>query len=513
MNDIYDIIIIGTGPGGYNAAIRTAQYGAKVAIVEKNKIGGTCLNIGCIPTKALHASAKFLEEIQKKAEEFGIQTDKVSFNFKQAIERKNKIVKKLAQGIESLLKMWKVEIYYGFGSLNGGEFESGYEVLIKNGDSNTIIKGKAIIIATGAKPAMISDFNIDHNRILTSDDILSSNFKTIPKRLLIIGGGIIGCEFASIFNKFGSLVTILEYLPSILSTEESIIVKELKSKFKEKGIEIYENQNVISIENLGFCVRAITCSANVPKDQIESTEKSYFDADYCLISVGREKNSVNLGLEKLGVEIEKGAINVDLKTLETSARGIYAIGDVIPGIMLAHVASYQGKVAVANALSSIGGFKINPKKANYSIVPYTIFTIPEIGSVGMRKKSIRKKDIPLNMGKFAYAALGKAKCIGEEEGFMLVLANKNTDEILGASCIGAEAPELIAIITLAMQNGLTCHEITETIYSHPTISEMVLECVDDIYGIAIHKKGHPKLKDVFEKTKAQDVIIVEEIKI
>lgn len=489
MSEIFDIIIIGAGPGGYHTAIRASQYGAKVAIIEKNKVGGTCLNVGCIPTKALYASAKLIEDIEEKGANFGINISNVSLNFGQAVERKNKVVVELVQGIEGLLKMWKVEIYYGFGSLSGGNPESGYLVSVKSDDSIITIKGKRIIIATGSCPAMIPAFNIDHERILSSDDILAPNFKIVPKSLLVIGGGVIGCEFSNIFNRFGSKVTILEYLPTILATEEPMIVKELKSKFNKLGIEIYENQNVINIENTGSGVKATTCTASVPRDQIESAEKSYYEAEYCLVSIGRAKLSANLGLEKFNIEIERGAIKVDPNTLETSVKGIYAIGDVIPGIMLAHVASYEGDIAIANALSSLGGFDIHPRETDYSIVPATIFTSPEIGSVGMRRKSLKDRGLDTFMGRFTYAALGKAKCMGEDKGFIMVLADKETDEILGASCIGAEAPELIAEITLAMKNNLTTHQIAETIHSHPTISEMVLECVEDVHGMAVHKKG------------------------
>lgn len=492
LSEIFDIIVIGAGPGGYHTAIRASQYGAKVAIIEKNKVGGTCLNVGCIPTKALYASAKLIEDIEEKAANFGVKIDDISLNFGQAVERKNKVVVELVQGIEGLLKMWKVKIYYGFGSLSGGNPKSGYEVSVKSDDSTITIKGKRIILATGAEPAMIPAFNIDHDRILTSDDILAPNFKIVPKSLLVIGGGVIGCEFSNIFNRFGSKVTILEYLPTILATEEPMIVKELKSKFNEIGIKIFENQNVINIENTGSGVKATTCSASVPRDQIESAEKSYYDAEYCLVSIGRAKMSANLGLEKFNIELQRGAIKVDPNTLETSVKGIYAIGDVIPGIMLAHVASYEGDIAVANALSSLGGFNIHPREADYSIVPATIFTSPEIGSVGMRRNSLKDRGLDTLMGRFSYASLGKAKCMGEDKGFIMVLADKETDEIFGASCIGAEAPELIAEITLAMKNNLTTHQIAETIHSHPTISEMVLEGVEDVHGMAVHKKGRKR---------------------
>ncbi len=490
MSDIlYDLVVIGAGPGGYHAAIRAAQYGAKVALIEKEKLGGTCLNWGCIPTKALYASAHLIEKINE-ANEFGIEISDYKLSFAKAVERKNKVVQELVEGIEALEKGWKNDVYYGFGKILGGNMDAGFEISIEGKDSTTI-KAKRVIIATGSSPALIPTFNIDHERILTSDDILDPNFKSIPERLLIIGAGVIGCEFANIFATYGSKVIMLEYLSSPIATEEPMIVKVLQKKFEENGIEIHTSQNVLSVENIGTGVRATTCSADVPRDQISSAEKSTFEADLCLVSIGRAKESKNIGLEQLGIETDRGAIKANPGTLETAVRGIYAIGDVTGGIMLAHVASYEGDIAVANALASIGGFPVHEMKTNYTVVPATIFTSPNIGSVGYRRTVAKNLGYDVLMGQFPYQSLGKAKCMGEEEGFIMVLADKETHKILGASCIGTEAPELIAEITLAMQHGLTIHDVTETIHSHPTISEMVLEGCEAVVGKSIHKKGRP----------------------
>jgi len=490
MNDIlYDLAVIGAGPGGYHAAIRAAQYGAKVALIEKEKLGGTCLNWGCIPTKALYASAHLIEKI-KNANEFGIEISDYKLFFAKAVERKNKVVQELVEGIEALEKGWKNDVYYGFGKIIGGNMDTGFEISIE-GKDNTIIKAKRVIIATGSSPALIPSFNIDHERILTSDDILDPNFKSIPNRLLIIGAGVIGCEFANIFATYGSKVTMLEYLASPIATEEPMIVKVLQKKFEENGIEIRTSQNVLSVENTGTGVRATTCSAEFPRDQIHSAEKYTFEADLCLVSIGRAKESKNIGLEQLGIETDRGAVKVNSDTLETVVKGIYAIGDVTGGIMLAHVASYEGDVAVANALASISGFPGHEMKTNYTIVPATIFTSPNIGSVGYRRQMAKNLGYDVLMGQFPYQSLGKAKCMGEEEGFIMILADKETHKILGASCIGTEAPELIAEIALAMQHGLTIHDVTETIHSHPTISEMVLEGCEAVVGKSVHKKGRP----------------------
>ncbi|MHA2281578.1 MAG: dihydrolipoyl dehydrogenase [Promethearchaeota archaeon] len=490
MSEIfYDIAIIGAGPGGYHAAIRAAQYGAKVALIEKDKLGGTCLNLGCIPTKALYASAHSIERI-KDFDDLGIEIEDYKLSFKKAVERKNRVVDELVGGIEALEKAWKNDIFYGHGKILGGNSSSGFDILIK-GEVNNTIKAKRVILATGSSPALIPAFNIDHNRILTRYNILDPSFTIMPEKLLIIGAGVIGCEFAYIFASFGCKVTILEYLASPIATEEPIIVKELLKKFKKLGIEIKTSQNVLSVENVGSRVKVTTSSASIPRDQIETAEKTTFEADYCLVSIGRAKESKDLGLEELDIKAERGAIKCDANNLETTVSGVYAIGDVTGGLMLAHVAYHEADVAVSNALSSLGGFPVKEAKVDYEVVPATIFTSPNIGSVGLRRKAAKDRGIDVVMGQFPYQSLGKAKCMGEEEGFLITLAEKETLRIIGASCIGVEASEIIAELALAMKNDLTIYDISKTIHSHPTISEMVLEGSEAVIGKAIHKKGRP----------------------
>ncbi len=493
MSESYDMTVIGAGPGGYHAAIRAAQYGAKVALIEKEKLGGTCLNWGCIPTKALYASAHLIEQVHE-AGEFGVEISFFKPNFAKAVERKNKIVSELVAGIESLEKGWKNDVFFGMGKIVGGNSNDGFDISIEGQDAKTI-KSKRVIIATGSTPALIPAFNIDHKRILTSDDILSPDYKIIPDRLLIVGAGVIGCEFANIFATFGSKVEMLEFLPNPIATEEPMIIKELAKKLESKGIKIHTSQAVLSVENTGSGVKATTCSADVPRDKQNdpNTKKFIYEADYCLVSIGRAKVSSNLGLEEIGIELDRGGVKIDTKTCETAVKGIYAIGDVsVSGApMLAHVASHMGDVAVTNALASIGGFPVKERTTNYDVVPATIFTSPNIGSVGLRRNAAKDKGIDVLMGQFPYQSLGKAKCMGEEEGFIMILADKNTYKIVGASCIGAEAPELISEVSLAMQHGLTVHDVGETIHSHPTISEMVLEGAEAVVGMAVHKKGRP----------------------
>jgi dihydrolipoamide dehydrogenase len=486
-NSLYDIVVIGAGPGGYHAAIRAAQYDAKVALIEKEKVGGTCLNYGCIPTKVLYSSAKLIESVELKADSFGLDIiGEIKPNFGKAVNRKNRVVKQLIEGIEVLIKQRKIDLFNGIGSLIGGNIADGFDIRIERQDTLQI-KAKRVIVATGSTPALIPDFHIDHERILTSNDILAENFKEIPETILIIGGGVVGCEFANIFSRFGSKIIILEYLPSILALLEPLVVNELKKKFKLMNIEIHENQNVIKIENTGKGVIASTCDAKVPRDQIESAEKHTYEANLCLVSIGRVKVSQNLGLENFDIEINRGQITVNPKTLETDELGIYAIGDVTGGLMLAHVASYEADIAVFNALSSIGGFDTFLVETDYSVIPASIFTAYDIGFVGSATHALKDQGITVRTGRFGYAALGKAKCMGEDEGFLMINTNEETEQILGASCIGVSAPELIAEIALAMKNNLTVQDITNTVHSHPTLSEMVLEAAEDVHGLAIHR--------------------------
>jgi dihydrolipoamide dehydrogenase len=486
---IYDLAIIGSGPGGYQSAIRAAQFGAKVALIEKDKLGGTCLNLGCIPAKSLFASADLIQRLRETAFDHGIICD-LKLDFAKAVDRKNKVVKELTDGIAYLEKEWNNDVFMGRGKLLNGNANDGFTIAIE-GENNKSIKAKRVIIATGSVPVLIPQFNIDHERVLTSDDVLAPEFKIVPKHLLIIGAGIAGCEFANIFASFGSKVTVLEYLPSPIATEEPMVVKELEKKFKELGIEILVSQNVLSIENTSSGVKATVCSTDVPSDQIKTADKIYYKADYCLVSIGRAKESSNLGLEKFNIQTQRGAIKVDPKTLETSEKGIYAIGDVTGGIMLAHVARHEGLIAVSNALASIGNFPVIERSTDYRVIPASIFTSPSIGSVGLRRKQAKDMGYDVLFGRFPYSALGKAKCLGEERGFIFILADKKTSKILGASCIGAAAPDLIAEIALAMKNDLTVHQVVETIHSHPTLSEMVLEGMEDVFGMAIHKKSRP----------------------
>lgn len=491
--ELYDIAIIGSGPGGYHAALRAASYGARVAMIEKEeRLGGTCSNWGCIPTKALYSSAKIIEDIQEKANAFGIQIPSYTLNFQNAVERKNQVVRELTEGIATLCKAKKVRIFKGFGSLEGGDIYRNFELNVRSGENNLKIRAKRVIIATGSMPSSFPQFNVDHKKILDSNDVLHPNFKTLPKSVIIIGGGVIGCEFASIFAHFGSKVIILEYLDSILANEEKSIVRILKEKFNKLNIEIHESINVLKVDYVETGIRATTIPANIPKDQIDSAPKTSFDAELCLVAVGRKKFIEGLGLDKFNIALERGAIRINHITMETTHPGIYAIGDCTGILMLAHFASYQGDIAILNALSSIGTFEdVHPEGANFTTVPATTFTVPTIGSVGLREKEAKEKYGEILVGRFAYASSGKAKCMGEDKdnAFMMVIADKKTDKIVGASCVGEAAAELISEISVAMRLGLTTEEMARVIHSHPTLSEIALEAIEDVHGMAIHKAG------------------------
>src|SRR3989338_3895373 len=461
----FDIVIIGGGPAGYVAAIRGAQLSAKIAVVEKKSLGGTCLNRGCIPTKALYASAKTLATA-RKADKFGVQVKDIALDFAKVVARKNDVVNKLVGGIRQLLKGNGVEILEGEAFL-----ESKGQIKITRADGlKGTITAKKVIIATGSEPAMIPAFNIDGKNVITSTEMLS--LEAVPKTLLIIGGGVMGCEFASIFAEFGSKATIVELLPTILATEDKQVSRVILKNFKDKGVDVFTEVSVQSVQYTGNGVKTTLADG---KEFI--TEK-------VMVSIGRSFNSQGFGLEALGVNTEKGRIVVNDK-METSVQDVYAAGDVIGGMLLAHVASSEGIVAVNNALGK-------DMKMDYAIVPAGIFTDPEIASVGLREKDAKEKGIDVSIGRFPYVACGKALCMGEEEGFVQILSDPGTDKVLGCSIIGAHATDLIQEVAVAMKAGIKVKDIAETIHAHPTLPELVMEAAEDVHGMAIHKVGRKK---------------------
>lgn len=461
----FDIVIIGGGPGGYVSAIRGAQLGAKVCLIEKDALGGTCLNRGCIPTKALYYSAKTMSMV-KRAGEFGVNAQVSGFDMARAIERKDEVVKKLVSGVGQLLKGNGIEVINGTGSI-----ESAGKVKVEKKDGSIEVLGaKNIIIATGSEPAMIPAFNIDRVNVITSTEAL--NLKKLPSSILIIGGGVMGCEFASIFSKFGSKVTLIELLPTILSMEDKQVVRVIQKSFKESGIEVITEASVEDI----FVIE------NNVKTALKDGRE--FVTEKVLVSIGRSFNSSGIGLENIGVEVEKNTIKVNTK-METNVKGVYAIGDVTGGMLLAHIASAGGIVAAENALGK-------EKFMDYSVVPAGIFTDPEIASVGLREKDAEAKGVRINIGRFPYAASGKALTMGETEGFIQLIIEEGTERVLGATIVGSHATDLIGEVAVVVRAGGKLKNIIDTIHAHPTLPEIVHEAAEDIHGMAIHKIGRKR---------------------
>ena len=464
--DRYELIVLGGGPGGYVAAIRAAQLGKKVAIVEKDKFGGVCLNRGCIPTKTILSSSHLLSLI-KRSQEFGIKVDSYSIDLIKLMERKEKIVSTLRKGVEFLLKSNDVDMYKGFGKLI-----SDNKVEVEVYGTNQIIEGDYILIATGSEALVPSAFAYDRNVVITSDEALE--MKEIPGSVVVVGGSAVGLEFATIYNIFGANVTLIEMLPQIAPTEDLEISDALLKSMKRRGIDIKTSTKVLSAETVGSAAEV----------EIESEgEKQKLKADIVLVAVGREPNTQGIGAEEIGLELERGYIKVD-ERLKTSRPNVYAIGDVIGGMMLAHVASHEGIVAVENVFGE-------SKSINYSNVPSCIYTDPEIASVGFSEQKCKEMGYDYKVGKFPFSANGKALGEGEREGFVKVISDAKYDEILGVHIFGAHASAILHEAVIAKASELIVSSVSQVVHIHPSLSETVMEAFMDIGGISIHnpKKG------------------------
>jgi dihydrolipoamide dehydrogenase len=461
------LTIIGAGPGGYVAAIRAAQKGAQVTVIENAEVGGTCLNWGCIPTKTLIASAEALEHARNAAE-FGIElSGEVGYNLAKIRERKDKVIGTQVKGIRGLFKSWGVTLIEGRGSLLSPD-----TVRVVQKDGTTMdVKSDKIIIATGSRPAKMPGFPFNGESVITSDDAVQ--LTSIPTSLLIVGAGVIGSEFAFIYRSFGAVVTMVEMMPHAVSTEDEEMSEILERELKKAKIKLITSVKVEKVEkgSDGMMVAKLSNGQEVKTERI-------------LVSIGRSMNSENIGLEAVGVNKGKrGEITVNEK-METNVPGIYAIGDVTGNIMLAHVASHQGLVAVQNAL---GG----NARMDYSVVPAGIFTMPEIGSVGLREKQVIEKGIKYRVGRFQFRGLGKAHAMGEITGMVKVIADEASDKVLGVHICGAHATDLIHEGALAIQKGATAKELGNMIHAHPTLAEAIMEAAEDAHKMAIHspKRG------------------------
>ena len=461
----YDLVIIGSGPGGYSAAVRAGQYGLKTAIIEKDpKLGGTCLHVGCIPTKALLHSAEVWDYFIH-SEEQGISCDNPILNYPSVLNRKNDIVSKHAKGVEFLMKKNKVEIIKGFGTLKGGG-----QIEVRSSDSVRTIEAKNIIIATGSEARMLPGLTPDPAYLLTNVEILSMN--VVPKSLAIIGAGAVGVEFASIFARFGTKVTVLEMLPRLVPVEDEDVSKELLRCFKKAGIRC---ETGAKAENIRRTAKGVTLSVT-----LASGVKEELEAEKLLIAVGRKPNTENIGLVNTRVELDRGFIKVD-SMQRTSEPGVYAIGDVVAGTpQLAHVATMEGMVAVGH----IAGKQVKP--INKNRIPGCTYTEPGIGSVGLTEAQAKAAGYDVKVGKFPFSGNSKASILGHHEGFVKIVSDAKYGEILGGHIIGPHAYELIAEVVAAMESEATVETMVETIHAHPTLYEAVGEAFNAVNGMAIN---------------------------
>ena len=451
---VFDITIIGSGPGGYVAAIRCAQLGMKTALIEKySTLGGTCLNVGCIPSKSLLDSSHHYEDASKHFSEHGIEVQgKIKINFKQMIDRKSSVVEQTTKGIDYLMKKNKIEVFHGVGS-----FLDTTHIQIE-GKKNLIIESKKIIIATGSKPGKLPFIKLDKERIITSTEALKLG--EIPKHLVVIGGGVIGLELGQVYRRLGSEVSVIEYADRITPIMDSGLSKGLMKVMKKQGVKFYLSHGVNKVIRKGNEVEVTA----LDKKDIETK----FKGDYCLVSVGRKPNTVGLNLEATGIRVNKlGQVEVN-DNLQTTASNIYAIGDVVRGAMLAHKAEEEG-VMVAEFIAG------QKPHIDYNLIPNVIYTWPEVASVGKTEEQLKEEGISYKSGEFPMRALGRARASMDTEGFVKILADKNTDEVLGVHIIGARAADLIAEAVTAMEFRASAEDIARMSHSHPTYAEAVKE--------------------------------------
>ncbi len=462
MNEEIDVVIIGGGPGGYVSAIKAAHLGLKAVLIEKDKLGGVCLNWGCIPTKALVSTAELLNHLQR-AGEFGIQVKDYSIDFPAIMKRKDLITQRLSSGVGQLMKANRVRVVRGEGQI----VEPGKVEVTDTAGEKEMIETKNIIIATGSKVMRLPIPGIDSEGVITSDEALS--LSELPSRMLIIGGGVVGIEFAGIFKALGVEVTVVEMLPRILLLIDEEIAFRLTQLLKRKGIEILTDSKVKEIKKNHQNLEVLISTSDGEK-KLE-TEK-------VLLAAGRIPELGNIDVQRLGIELDGKAIKVDEK-MRTNIPGIYAVGDVVGRIMLAHVASREGIVAVEN---------ISGKETlmDYKVVPNCVFSMPEVASVGLTEEEARKENNNIKVSKFPFMANGKALGMGETEGMVKIIADADTSELLGFHILGVHASDLIAEGTLALSMEATAFEIINTIHAHPTLAEAIAEAAEGIVGKPIH---------------------------
>jgi dihydrolipoamide dehydrogenase len=470
MPDQTHIAILGAGPGGYVAAIRAAQLGARVTVVERQALGGVCLNWGCIPSKALLSVIELGEKL-KKADDLGLVLAGPSrYDLARMVARKNKVVAGLVKGIATLLKAWNIDVVEG-----RGELLDARSMMVAGRDgSQRKLEADAIVIATGSSWPQPAQFPIDGKQIITSKEAL--DLEVIPKRMVILGGGVEGCECATFFSGLGTAVTMIELQPRVLPLEDEEVSVLMERELKKRSVEV---KTGTTIKRVDRTADALTVSM---------ADETTVEADVVLISIGRGFQSQNIGLDRVGAALgRRGEVLVD-ERMETNVSGVYAIGDVVGKAMLAHVASAQGKVAAENILG-------HSARINYEVIPAGIFTLPEVGRVGLTERQARERadatghnpDSAVKVGRFRYAALGKAQATGDATGLFKVVTDAATGRILGVHIVGAHAADLIHEAALAMQVGATAAHMAGMIHAHPTLAEGLMEACEDIDGVAIHQ--------------------------
>ena len=463
----FDVTVIGSGPGGYVAAIRCAQLGFKTALIEKySTLGGTCLNVGCIPSKALLDSSEHFHNAAHNFENHGIIIDTPKADLGRMIARKNEVVDQTTKGINFLMDKNKVTVFEGLGS-----FESATKIKISKKDgSSESIESKYTIIATGSKPSNLPFITLDKERIITSTEAL--NLKEIPKHLVVIGGGVIGLELGSVYLRLGSQVTVVEFMDKIIPTMDGSLSKELTKVLKKQGMKFMLSTGVQSVERNGDSVKVTA------KDK--KGEEVSVEGDYVLVSVGRKPYTEGLGLENAGVELdERGRVKVN-DHLQTNVANIYAIGDVVKGAMLAHKAEEEG-VFVAETLAG------QKPHINYNLIPGVVYTWPEVAGVGKTEEQLKEEGVAYKVGSFPMRALGRSRASGDIDGLIKVLADEKTDEILGVHMIGARAADMIAEAVISMEFRASAEDIARSSHAHPTFTEAIKEaCLDATGKRSIH---------------------------
>lgn len=472
MAQDYDLVILGAGTGGYVAAIKASQLGLKVAVVEKAKLGGTCLHQGCIPSKALLRSAEVYSTM-KQGEKFGVSATNITLQFDKVQQRKQQIVDQLHKGVQHLMKKGKIDVYEGLGRILGPSIFSPtagtISVEMNNGEENEMLVPKNVIISTGSRPRTLPGLQIDGEMVFSSDEAL--NMEALPQSIIIVGGGVIGIEWASMLVDFDVNVTVLEYAERILPTEDHEISKEAQRSLKKKGVKVITSAKVLP--------ETIKKTETVSIQAEHNGETKTFTAEKLLVSVGRQANVEGIGLENTDIEVENGVVKTN-EFYQTKESHIYAIGDVIGGLQLAHVASHEGMIAVEHMANQ------NPHQLDYQMIAKCVYSSPEIASVGLTENEAKEKGYRVKTGKFLFKAIGKAMVYGETDGFVKLVVDEATEDLLGVHMIGPHVTDMISEAALAKVLDATHWEIANTIHPHPSLSEAIGEAALAVDGKAIH---------------------------